>query len=270
MAPPTIVTPAPILTFFIISLLKNSASSEGVLVGGEESEGGDPSSPSGIGCENADPSGPSGIGCEDADSSDAEKYCEDSDPSDADDNGVGTVTSEFQSVDDDRWYQSSPNPPLTLNLKEVVASPVPALPTTQALEERAAEMMVVSGPVPTRGSTTVEVTRMTLDLKGEAHATTLDSEGPDYAAAPPTTMTIRGSMVARLVRRRRMLRRCRGWLRRCWPIRWCLRILCYDRLIGARSMHLLRYYRSSKDEVENGKDERDLSKYPIRVHLWDV
>jgi hypothetical protein len=35
-------------------------------------------------------------------------------------------------------------------------------------------------------------------------------------------------------------------------------------------MYLLHYYRSSEDEVENGKDERDLSNYLIPVHLWDV
>jgi hypothetical protein len=35
-------------------------------------------------------------------------------------------------------------------------------------------------------------------------------------------------------------------------------------------MYLLHYHRSSEDEVENGKDERYLSNYPIPVHLWDV
>jgi len=35
-------------------------------------------------------------------------------------------------------------------------------------------------------------------------------------------------------------------------------------------MYPLHYYRSSEDEVENGKDVRDLSKYPIPVHLRDV
>jgi hypothetical protein len=35
-------------------------------------------------------------------------------------------------------------------------------------------------------------------------------------------------------------------------------------------MYLLHHYRSSEDEVENGKDERDLSNYPIPVHLWTV
>jgi hypothetical protein len=35
-------------------------------------------------------------------------------------------------------------------------------------------------------------------------------------------------------------------------------------------MYFLHYYGSSEDEVENGKDERDLSNYPILVHLWDV
>jgi hypothetical protein len=35
-------------------------------------------------------------------------------------------------------------------------------------------------------------------------------------------------------------------------------------------MYLLHHYRSSEDEVENGKDERDLGNYPIPVHLWSV
>jgi hypothetical protein len=43
MVPPTIATPATILSFFIIFLLKNSALSGGVSAGGEEVEGGDPS-----------------------------------------------------------------------------------------------------------------------------------------------------------------------------------------------------------------------------------
>ena len=35
-------------------------------------------------------------------------------------------------------------------------------------------------------------------------------------------------------------------------------------------MHFPHDYRSSGDEAENGKDESDLSNYPIRLHLWDV
>jgi hypothetical protein len=35
-------------------------------------------------------------------------------------------------------------------------------------------------------------------------------------------------------------------------------------------MYLPHFYRSSEDEVENGKNEGDLSNYPIPVHLWDV
>jgi hypothetical protein len=35
-------------------------------------------------------------------------------------------------------------------------------------------------------------------------------------------------------------------------------------------MYFLHHYRSSEDEVENGKDERYLSNYPIPVHLRDV
>lgn len=43
MVPPTIIAPATILIFFIIFLLKNSALSRGVSVGGDEGEGSDPS-----------------------------------------------------------------------------------------------------------------------------------------------------------------------------------------------------------------------------------
>jgi hypothetical protein len=43
-------------------------------------------------------------------------------------------------------------------------------------------------------------------------------------------------------------------------------ILCYDCLIAACLMYLPHHYRSSEDEVENGKDERYLSNYPIPVH----
>src|SRR6266849_5545521 len=80
-----------------------------------------------------------------------------------------------------------------------------------------------------------------------------------------------------------MLRGCRrvqGWGRRCRTARCCLqpawllrhgcRIFCYDNLIAACLMSLLHHYRNSEDEVENGKDERDLSNDPIPVHLWDV
>jgi hypothetical protein len=35
-------------------------------------------------------------------------------------------------------------------------------------------------------------------------------------------------------------------------------------------MYLRHYYRSSEDEVEDGKDERYLSNDPIPVHLWDM
>ena len=54
ITPLMIATPATVLSFFIIFLLKNSALSGGVSVGGEEGEGGDPSdvkdgaNPSGI------------------------------------------------------------------------------------------------------------------------------------------------------------------------------------------------------------------------------
>jgi hypothetical protein len=62
-----IVTPATILSFFIIFLLKNLALSGGVSVGGEEGEGDDPPGvkdgvgPSGIdikSCEGTNPSDP--------------------------------------------------------------------------------------------------------------------------------------------------------------------------------------------------------------------
>jgi hypothetical protein len=46
--------------------------------------------------------------------------------------------------------------------------------------------------------------------------------------------------------------------------------LCYDHLIATCLTYLLYCYRSSEDEVENGKDERYLSNDPIPVHLWDV
>jgi hypothetical protein len=77
MVPPTITTPATIPIFFIIFLLKDSALSEGVSVGGEEGEGGEPSgvedgaNPSGI--EWCEGTNPSGIG-----------WCEDTDPPDID------------------------------------------------------------------------------------------------------------------------------------------------------------------------------------------
>jgi hypothetical protein len=35
-------------------------------------------------------------------------------------------------------------------------------------------------------------------------------------------------------------------------------------------MYPLHYYRSGEDDVENGKDEINLSNYPVPVHLWDV
>jgi hypothetical protein len=35
-------------------------------------------------------------------------------------------------------------------------------------------------------------------------------------------------------------------------------------------MFFPHYYWSSEDEVEDGKDERDLSDCSIPVHLWDV
>jgi hypothetical protein len=35
-------------------------------------------------------------------------------------------------------------------------------------------------------------------------------------------------------------------------------------------MYPLHYYRSSEDEVENGKDEIYLSDYPVQVHLWGM
>jgi hypothetical protein len=35
-------------------------------------------------------------------------------------------------------------------------------------------------------------------------------------------------------------------------------------------MYPPHYYRSSEDEVENGKNEIDLGDHPIPVHLWDV
>jgi hypothetical protein len=98
MAPPMIITPARILSFFITG---------GVSVGGEESESGDPSgvkevaNPSGIECcEGIDIES-----CESTDPSDAEKYCEDSDPSDANEYGGDIDWSEFQSADDDKWYE---------------------------------------------------------------------------------------------------------------------------------------------------------------------
>jgi hypothetical protein len=118
MTPPITITPAKILSFFIIFSLKNPALSGGVSVGGED-EGGNPSGvkdggdPSGI-KDGTNPSGMEcceGIGvgiesCEGTDPADgAEKYCEDSDPPDADEYGVGINSSEFQSVDDDRWCE---------------------------------------------------------------------------------------------------------------------------------------------------------------------
>ena len=64
------------------------------------------------------------------------------------------------------------------------------------------------------------------------------------------------------------------------PVRRCLQlvqlprhgyhILCYDCLIVASLMHFTNCYWSSVNEFENGKDERDLSNYPMSVHLRDV
>jgi hypothetical protein len=98
MVPLTIITPATIPIFFIIFLLKNSALSGGVSVGGEEGEGGDPSdvkdgaNPSGI--EWCEGTGPPDIGSsEGAGPSNAEEY-EDGDPPDppdADKYGVESV-----------------------------------------------------------------------------------------------------------------------------------------------------------------------------------
>jgi len=85
MAPPTIVTPTTILSFFIIFLLRNSALSGGVSVGGEEGEGGDPSDVKG--CDGAKPSGIEW--CEGTDTSDADECGVDSDSSEYDDNDNG-------------------------------------------------------------------------------------------------------------------------------------------------------------------------------------
>jgi hypothetical protein len=71
--PPTITTPATILSFFIIFLSKYSALSGGVPVGGEEGEGGgasdvkwrDGANPSGSVVARSDP-----VGCEDGGISD--------------------------------------------------------------------------------------------------------------------------------------------------------------------------------------------------------
>ncbi|KAF8490808.1 hypothetical protein F5888DRAFT_1739706 [Russula emetica] len=88
MVPPTIATPATILSFFIIFLLKNFASSGGVSVGDEELEG-EGCDPSNVKC--CDGANPSGIewcestpdigssGCIDIAS------CEGTDPTDAGD-----------------------------------------------------------------------------------------------------------------------------------------------------------------------------------------
>jgi len=87
-----IATPATILSFFTIFLLKNSALSGGVSVGGE-GEGGDPS---GI-KDGGDPSSVKDGG----NLSDIE-WCEDSDPPDADEYGVDIDPAELQSVDSER------------------------------------------------------------------------------------------------------------------------------------------------------------------------
>ena len=98
MTPPMIMTPATILSVFIIFLFKNFAFSRGPSVGGGGGEDGDPSDTEL--CEGTNPS-------------DAEKYSEDSedsDPPDADEYGVdidscGCHETESADDNDDGWCE---------------------------------------------------------------------------------------------------------------------------------------------------------------------
>jgi hypothetical protein len=181
--------------------------------------------------------------------------------------------------------------PMTLNLSEEATIPT--------LEETVASGHVA---VPTPASSTMKVvTQMVLNLKSEempapveempALATTLEGSDSNAAAWTPTTNSLNpttrhpmanpsnspmtstrptkanaGETPSRLGMGAEMSARPMPPTRptsRAW-------LLCYGRLrvIAACPMYFLHPYGSCEDEVENGKDERDLSNYPIPVHFY--